>query len=100
VKVYDLIKEALLKGKEEVLIPKYTISDTGNEVFEIINSVIIENPLIMYYDGCSYWTDGSGSLVLNYKKEPEEVCSHIKASKEKAYSILVDIIKPGRNFSA
>ncbi len=91
--VYDLIKEALLKGEEEVLIPKYTISDTGNEVFEIINSVIIENPLIMYYNGCSYWTDGR--LVLNYKKEPEEVCSHIKASKEKAYSILVDIIKPG-----
>lgn len=91
--VRSIIRQALLDAKEEVMVPRYRISDTADELYEIITSEIERNPLVMYYDGGSYRSDGL--LKIKYKKDAKDVLSHIRAARTKAYSVLSSIIQPG-----
>ena len=62
-------------------------------MFNIIETVLIENPEILYYTGCTYSTNGV--LTLKYSYDSNTIKTHNKLLKEKINEILTKIITPG-----
>jgi hypothetical protein len=91
--VYYAIKNALLRAADEVNLSKYPASNSNEAVFSIINQVVNDNPEILYYEGCTYWSNGR--LQLKYRKDKATCLSHLEQLNKRVDKIIKEIIKPG-----
>lgn len=90
--VYDLISDALLSAKTSIVLPKNEYSDTFDEIVDIVNVCLRENPEILYYNSLKYYSNGV--LTFTYSKDPATVMAHKEKLKKKVEAILSQIIKP------
>lgn len=71
--IYSKIEGALLQGETEVEFKDFSLLLKADEIFNILDSVVYENPKIMYYNGAEYRL---GKLTINYSKPKEEIKDH------------------------
>jgi hypothetical protein len=90
--IYYAIKNALIRAVDEVNLSRYPASSSNEKVFSIINQVIDDNPEILYYEGCTYWSNGR--LQLNYRKDKATCLSHLEELNKRVDEIIQEIIKP------
>lgn len=88
-----LVREAMKNGEEEITLPVLGTGDDSRVVFDIINKLILDDPEIMFYDGCRYRTDGR--LTLKYSKSRDFIVSAVQATSQQADAILSRILAPG-----
>lgn len=89
---YDLILEALLSAKTSIVLPKNEHTDTFEEIVDIVNTCLRENPEILYYSSLTY--NHNGVLTFKYSKDAETIKNHKAKLEEKVETILSEIIKP------
>ncbi len=89
----NVIKEALLKVEGAIDISSFPESSSSDQVFAAVNKVVRENPEILFYNGCKYWSDGR--LQLDYGMERQEALYCLQVLRQKADDIIARIIKPG-----
>lgn len=88
--LYSLIHQALRDGEESVRLPGRDFDSKA--VFEIIREIVMNDPFILFYEGCTYRSDGL--LILNYSIAPEEGLQAAEAVAGRVQEILKDIITP------
>ncbi|MGI6084447.1 MAG: transglutaminase domain-containing protein [Acetivibrionales bacterium] len=89
---YDLILDALLSAKTKIVLPKNEYSDSFDEIVDIVNLCLRENPEILYYKSLKYYSNGV--LTFTYGKSPATVRAHQDELEKKVRFILAQIIKP------
>jgi len=92
-RIQTLIREALKNAEERVTLPVLGTDDDSKIIFDIIEKIILEDPEIMFYEGCRYRTDGQ--LTLRYSKSREKILSAVQATVQRADEIIGSIIEPG-----
>lgn len=93
--VYSLVNDALQNAESEINIGSFKAFDSSSKVFDLVDKVVSENPLILFYKSCTYWSDGR--LQFKYSKDKNTILSYVEKLKTKAASVLDEIIKPGMN---
>jgi hypothetical protein len=91
--IYYAIKNALLRAVDEVNLSRYPASGSSETVFSIISRVVNDNPEILYYEGCTYWSNGR--LQFKYRKDKATCLSHLEQLSKRVDEIIQEIIKPG-----
>lgn len=71
--IYSKIEEALLEGEEYVEFKNLSLLLKADDIFNILDTVVYENPKIMYYKGAEYQF---GKLRIHYTKSKEEIKEH------------------------
>jgi hypothetical protein len=89
--LYSLIHQALRDCEESLRLPGRDYDSEA--LFEIIKEIVMDDPLILFYEGCTYRSDGL--LILNYAKLPEESLHAAEAVAGRVKEILSEIISPG-----
>lgn len=91
---YDLIKSALINLDDEV---KLSTNLTSDEIFDIRDRVISDNPEIFYldYENSKYWSNGV--LDCRYIDSKENIMEKKQKIESKANYIISKIIKPEMN---
>lgn len=92
-KIRGLIHDALISADDSVKLPVLNTGDDSEVIFGIIGQVVLDDPEIMFYEGCTYRTDGL--LTLNYEKSREFILKAVQDADQKAGDIISRIIKPG-----
>lgn len=87
---YNRIYDALMSAKDSTLLPNDSKSD---EVFDMIQKIVINGPRIQFYEGCSYRSDGL--LTLKYSKPKDFILKADSEVKKKSEEIISTVIKPG-----
>lgn len=90
--VRAILLDALLNSKSSVSLPLNEKTDTADEVFALINSLLQEDPRILYYAGCTYYSNGL--VKFQYAKDPQTAKTHGDALELKANDIIAGVIKP------
>lgn len=72
-KIYSRIEKALLEGEELVEFRDFSLIMKVEEIFNILDMVVYENPKIMYYKGAEY---KFGKLMIHYSKSKEDIKEH------------------------
>lgn len=88
--IYELITEALMNAEVEINISSYKESNSSEEIFNLVEKIVNENPLILYYKGCEYWSNGI--LKLEYSKDKKVIFSHRKEIDKKVDYIISNVI--------
>lgn len=78
-KIYSKIERALLNGEQEVEFKDLSLLLKAQDIFDILDKIVYENPEIMYYKGAEYRI---GKLTIHYSKSKEEIDGHQKEIKE------------------
>lgn len=91
---YDLIKNALVNLDDEV---KLSTNLTSDEIFDIRDRVISDNPEIFYldYENSKYWSNGV--LECKYIDSKENIIEKKQKIESKTNYIISKIIKPEMN---
>ncbi|SHI95542.1 Transglutaminase-like superfamily protein [Thermoclostridium caenicola] len=92
-RIHTLIREALKDAREQVSLPVLGTENDSEIIFDIIEQIVLEDPEIMFYEGCRYRSDGQ--LTLRYSKSRDEVLSAVQATSQRADEIIAAIIEPG-----
>ena len=92
-KARNLIHDALLNADESVVLPVLNTGDDSKAIFGMIEQIRLGDPEIMFYEGCTYRTDGL--LTLKYEKPRDSLLKAAQDTKAAADDILSRIIKPG-----
>ncbi len=87
------LREALINAETEINIAAFPESASSEQVFDAVNKVVMENPEILYYDGCTYRSDGF--LEFKYKYDSEISLAHLQQVRHKADQIISAVIEPG-----
>ncbi len=90
--VYYGVLEALVNAAPSVKLTISPFTDTAQEVFDLVEACVRDNPEILYYSGCTYYSNGL--LTLQYSKSPEVVIKHTTFLKEKVDMLTKQLIKP------
>lgn len=90
--VSDSIHSALSKMEKSVWLPDTPKDFDSEAVFEIIRKVVLSDPKILYYEGCTYRSDGL--LTFKYSKSQEIMRAAARELDEKAQSVVEKIITP------
>lgn len=72
--IYTKIENALLEGDKEIEFRDLSLLLKAEEVFNILDQIVYENPKIMYYKGAEYRL---GKLTIHYSKLRKK-SKHIK----------------------
>lgn len=89
--IYEAIERGLLEVKDKINLKGYTGSDSADNVFEIVEEVVKNNPEIMYYEGGKY---SNCILIPSYIKPKEEIIAHQDIVRKIKLEITDKIIKP------
>lgn len=91
IETYDSIYEAFINLNDSIYVSKKLTSD---QVFDIREKVISDNPEIFYldYESSKYWSNGK--LEFKYIDTKENILDMRKRIDEKANYVLSKIIKP------
>lgn len=90
---YFQIYDALASATDSIWLIKNEYTDTFEEITDMVNVCVRENPSIMYFSGISYRTDGL--LSFKYSKDSETIKRHKSELEKKVEAVLKEIIKPG-----
>lgn len=88
--IYEFIKEALINAEVEINLSGYKESNSSEEIFNLVEKIVNENPLILYYRGCEYWSNGI--LKLQYSKDKKVIFNHRKEINKKVDYIISNVI--------
>lgn len=88
-KIYSKIERALLEGDNEVEFKDLSILMKAEDIFNILDQIVYENPQIMYYNGAEY---RFGKLTIYYSKSKKEIKEHQKAIKEVRDNLIINHI--------
>ncbi len=92
--LYMAILDGLLNMEEKIVLPVHLYPASSDKIFRLIEQVVLENPVILYYSGCTY-NKTTGLLELNYREDRETGLAHSKVLREKALIVLNEVISPG-----
>lgn len=90
---YFQILDALKKMTSSIWLVQNEFTDTFQEIKELVDICVRENPEILYYGGISYSTDGR--LFFKYRKDAETNKRHLIQLEKKVEDIINTLIKPG-----
>ncbi len=91
--LYNRIRDALINAETDLNIASFPEHASSEEVFALVRMVVMDNPEILYYEGCTYRTDGY--LQFNYKYDSETTHAHLQQVRRKAEQIISTVIIPG-----
>jgi transglutaminase-like putative cysteine protease len=89
---YFQVLDALKNQKESIKIVQNEYTDTFEEVVEIVDRCVKENPEILYYNGFSYSTQGE--VAFKYRKDAETNRRHSLLLEQKIESVVKELITP------
>ncbi|HHW31990.1 MAG TPA: hypothetical protein GXX20_10025 [Clostridiaceae bacterium] len=90
--LYNTIKNALINVADKIDISKYISGLTSDGIFSLINKIVLETPEILYYDSCTY--SSNGILEFRYSKDKETALSHLEILEQRVDDIIRETIKP------
>ncbi|MBU5439671.1 hypothetical protein KQI42_16775 [Tissierella sp. MSJ-40] len=88
--LYDELENALIEGKGHINIKGMAGYKNSDQVFKVIEEIVINNPEIMYYTGTKYF---QGVLTPSYSKTNEEILNHqeeIRKARDKFISEYIN----------
>ena len=91
--LYNRIRDTLVNVETDLSIASFPEHESSEEVFALVRRVVMENPEILYYEGCTYRSDGY--LQFNYKYDRETSLDHLQQVRRKAEQIINAVIIPG-----
>mgnify|MGYP001369228615 CR=1 FL=1 len=91
--VYYEIYEALADYETHIKLPETQYTDSPQKVFRLIELCLLENPDLLYYSGCIYFSDGT--VKLQYRKDPSDGIRHRNALRQKIGEIVRNVVTPG-----
>lgn len=87
--LYKTIRNGLLEGEESIRISEKILAGSPDNLFDIVNEVLMANPEILYYSGGKY---SSNTFYPEYDKTVVEKQEDQKAIRVKREEILSQII--------
>lgn len=90
--IYYEIYEALINAQPEITLPSASADFSAQEVFQIIEKCLLENPDILYYSGCTYSTDGT--IFFRYHMDVQSTKEHYRKLKLKIEEIIKQTVNP------
>lgn len=91
--IYYGIYEALANFETYLSLPESSYTDTPQKVFKLIERCLRENPELLYYSGCIYFSDGT--VKLQYSKDSITGIRHQNALKQRIKEIVTKVVAPG-----
>lgn len=89
--LYNSIRNSLLNVEDETDISDYLTEYTSKDIFRIIDKIILETPQILYYQGCTY--NSNGVLELRYSKDKVTALTHLNELNQHVDLIIKKVIK-------
>jgi hypothetical protein len=89
---YNAIKNALLNMESQINISKYIPQASSEQIFKLIDKVVLDTPEILYYHSCTY--NSNGLLEFRHSKDNQTALSHYRELEQCVKEIIDEIINP------
>lgn len=91
--IAEIIRKTLRNAENSVKLPILGTDDDPEAIFNIIEKMVMDDPEIMFYAGCTYRSDGQ--LTIEYSKPAAFIPDAAVKVSRKADEIVSAIIRPG-----